>query len=150
MSDEAPATRNILTLDGGGVRGIITLAFLERLQSMIDPTGGKRLCDHFQMIGGTSTGSIIAAGLSLGLSPKTLLEFYTRLGPRVFRKPRFRIIGMQSVFDAQMLPQHLHIADQVPGRILADFGMRRASPRAALIRQDDPIVAGIEEPPVSR
>ena len=107
MNDQAPPTKNILSLDGGGVRGIITLAFLERLEKVMDPTGEKRLCDHFQMIGGTSTGSIIAAGLSLGLSPKALLEFYTKLGPRVFRKPRFRIIGMQSVFDAQMLRTEL-------------------------------------------
>ncbi len=100
-------TKNILSLDGGGVRGIITLAFLERLQAKLDAKGAGRLCDHFQMIGGTSTGSIIAAGLSLGISPSKLLEFYTHLGPRVFRKPRFRLIGMQSVFDARMLREEL-------------------------------------------
>ncbi|MBU2981440.1 patatin-like phospholipase family protein [Lentibacter algarum] len=99
--------RNILALDGGGVRGIITLAFLEHLQEQLEQSGKGSIHQHFDLIGGTSTGSIIAAGLSLGLSPKDLTRFYMRLGPKVFRKPRFRLRGLQSVFDARMLKAQL-------------------------------------------
>lgn len=99
--------RNVLALDGGGVRGIITLAFLERIQDLLAASGRGSLNQYFDLIGGTSTGSIIAAGLSLGISPKELTRFYMQLGPKVFRKPRFRIRGFQSVFDARMLKAQL-------------------------------------------
>ncbi|KIN69373.1 Patatin [Sulfitobacter donghicola DSW-25 = KCTC 12864 = JCM 14565] len=99
--------RNILALDGGGVRGIITLAFLERIEELLAKAGMGNLNQHFDLVGGTSTGSIIASGLSLGLSPKDLTRFYMRLGPKVFRKPRWRIRGVQSVFDARMLKAQL-------------------------------------------
>lgn len=106
MTPDQPK-RNILALDGGGVRGIITLAFLERIQELLEQSGQADLNQHFDLIGGTSTGSIIAAGLSLGIAPKDLTQFYMRLGPKVFRKPRFRLRGFQSVFDARMLRAQL-------------------------------------------
>ncbi|MEH6523683.1 patatin-like phospholipase family protein [Sulfitobacter sp.] len=102
-----PPKRNVLALDGGGVRGIITLAFLERIEDLLAESGQGNLNQYFDLIGGTSTGSIIAAGLSLGISAKELTQFYMRLGPKVFRKPRFRIRGFQSVFDARMLKAQL-------------------------------------------
>ena len=64
--------RRILALDGGGIRGMITLGVLARLErDLAEATGGGddfRLCDFFDLIGGTSTGAIIAAGLARGMS----------------------------------------------------------------------------------
>lgn len=71
----------ILSLDGGGLRGIYTAAVLARLEEDL----GIRVVDHFDLIAGTSTGGVIALGLGLGMSPRDILEFYTAHGPRIFR-----------------------------------------------------------------
>jgi len=85
------APKHILALDGGGVRGIISLAYLERVESLLAThygTGDKfRLCDHFSLIGGTSTGSIIATCLALGYSVSQILDIYVTMSVEAFRKP---------------------------------------------------------------
>src|SRR5262249_25091221 len=50
----------LLSLDGGGVRGISSLVILRRLMRMIDPSNELRPCDVFDMIGGTSTGGLVS------------------------------------------------------------------------------------------
>jgi patatin-like phospholipase/acyl hydrolase len=67
-----PNTRpkRILALDGGGIRGVLTLEYLEAIEALLrqrrnDPD--LLLSDYFDLIGGTSTGSIIAAGLACGV-----------------------------------------------------------------------------------
>ncbi len=70
----SPGPKRILALDGGGVRGIVSLAILERIEAILRErapppgSGPFRLAHYFDLIGGTSTGSIIAAGLALGFS----------------------------------------------------------------------------------
>lgn len=85
-----PQARKILSLDGGGIRGVITLEILAKLEADLKKRfkGGNdfRLCDFFDHFGGTSTGAIIAAGLSIGMSTKELLEFYTKRGKEMFDK----------------------------------------------------------------
>ncbi len=85
-----PRPRKLLALDGGGIRGVLTLEVLSRMERLLaDATGrgeGFRLCDFFDYIGGTSTGAIIAAGLARGMSAQELLEFYKRAGPAMFDK----------------------------------------------------------------
>lgn len=46
----------LLSIDGGGVRGLSALAILDQLMSRIDATSPPKPCDYFDMIGGTSTG----------------------------------------------------------------------------------------------
>ncbi|MFM7550941.1 MAG: patatin-like phospholipase family protein [Cyanobacteriota bacterium] len=64
----AGGPKRVLALDGGGVRGILTLGFLERIEWLLRQRHGGdpafRLCDYFDLIAGTSTGSIIAALLA--------------------------------------------------------------------------------------
>ncbi|MEM6916215.1 MAG: patatin-like phospholipase family protein, partial [Verrucomicrobiota bacterium] len=65
--------KRILSLDGGGIRGVFTIAILERIEALLrehykDSKPGLVLADYFDFIGGTSTGAIIAALLSKGLS----------------------------------------------------------------------------------
>ena len=52
-----PGPKRILSLDGGGVRGVIALAFLERIETVLTAGTGAavRLSDHFDLIGGTSS-----------------------------------------------------------------------------------------------
>lgn len=71
----------ILSLDGGGIRGVFSAALL----AAIEEDHGTSITDHFDLIAGTSTGGIIAIGLGLGLRPREILEFYVEHGPRIFR-----------------------------------------------------------------
>jgi len=79
--------RKLLALDGGGIRGVLTLEILAEMEQQIaSATGIPRLGDYFDYIGGTSTGSIIAAGLAIGMSTADLLKFYQDFGAQMFEK----------------------------------------------------------------
>jgi hypothetical protein len=82
--------RKLLALDGGGIRGIITLevlAELERLlQQRLAAGPGFVLADYFDYIAGTSTGAIIATCLSLGMRVADIQAFYRASGPAMFDK----------------------------------------------------------------
>jgi uncharacterized protein len=101
----APGRKAILSIDGGGIRGLIALGFLARLESLLTDRAGTtvRLCDRFDLIGGTSTGAIVATALALGIPAAEIREFYLRMGPRIFRRPWLRMPGWQAKFDAQAL-----------------------------------------------
>lgn len=72
----------ILSLDGGGIRGIYTAELLRRCEERF--CGGAPLATYFDMIGGTSTGGIIALGLGLGISTAEIVHFYRDDGRRIF------------------------------------------------------------------
>jgi patatin-like phospholipase/acyl hydrolase len=78
----------ILALDGGGIRGVITLEILSRIQHMLQEELGRDdsfvLADYFDYIGGTSTGAIIATCLSLGWRVERLQKFYEHSGAEMF------------------------------------------------------------------
>src|SRR5713226_1682671 len=84
--------RRILTIDGGGIKGVFPAAFLATLE---DELGGP-IADYFDLIAGTSTGGIIAIGLGLGMTAKELLYLYRESGGRIFRRRRFgaRAMGL--------------------------------------------------------
>lgn len=104
------ARRRILALDGGGTRGIISIAFLERIEALLRDRSGRReafrLADHFDLIGGTSTGAIIAASLALGKSVAEIKALYLELGPAVFRK-RWHIPLFQARYGSAQLGELL-------------------------------------------
>jgi Patatin-like phospholipase len=82
-----PGPKRILALDGGGVRGVISLGFLERIEALLQSRTGRpgfRLCEYFSLVGGTSTGAIIAAGLALGHSVSELIELYLNISHKSF------------------------------------------------------------------
>ncbi len=84
----SPEPKKLLALDGGGIRGVITLEVLARLESMLaDRLGAGQdfvLGDYFDYIGGTSTGAVMAAGLAKGLRVRQLLELYVSRGEEMF------------------------------------------------------------------
>jgi hypothetical protein len=73
--------KSMLSIDGGGIRGIIPLACLVRLES----ESGKPAREIFDMMAGTSTGAIIVAGLATGMSARGLLSLYKNLAEKAFR-----------------------------------------------------------------
>jgi hypothetical protein len=78
--------KNLLSIDGGGIRGILPLCALVELEAQIK----KPAREVFSFMAGTSTGSIIVAGLARGLSAQAILDIYTQLGRDVFR---FDVLG---------------------------------------------------------
>ena len=86
--DPATGPKRILSLDGGGIRGILTLQFLDAIERKLRARSNNPalvLSDYFDLIGGTSTGSIIAAGLACGMTVEQLKTLYTNIGASVFQ-----------------------------------------------------------------
>lgn len=71
----------ILSLDGGGAKGFYTLGVLREIEAM----AGRRLCDVFPLIFGTSTGSIIATLLALGYAVDTIHTLYRDNVPTIMK-----------------------------------------------------------------
>lgn len=89
---EASGQKKLLAIDGGGVRGVIALQVLARLESLLRELSGNpayRLCDYFDYIAGTSTGAIIATGLSFGMSVDDIFTIYRQRGHEIFTKAPF-------------------------------------------------------------
>jgi hypothetical protein len=106
--------RMILSIDGGGARGYITLHCLAKLEELTSQPAH----DIFDFYAGTSTGSLIAAGLAVGLDAHALLNIYRTRIPEVFEESqevpfatRFAldaaawIVGRTGAVPAQELPK---------------------------------------------
>ena len=70
----------ILSLDGGGLKGLFTASFLAQWEK----ERGTRVIDHFDLIAGTSTGGIIAIGLGLGFSAEQIKDLYLKKAEQIF------------------------------------------------------------------
>jgi hypothetical protein len=96
-------------LDGGGVRGAITVAFLEEIETVLSQKLGRtvHLGHWFDLIGGTSTGAIIAGALAMGYTCADIKRFYFELAPKVFKWPFWRLVRGASKFDARLLQEQI-------------------------------------------
>jgi patatin-like phospholipase/acyl hydrolase len=113
LSERIRATgpKRILALDGGGIRGIVTLEILARIESLLREKSGGRddfvLADYFDFIAGTSTGAIIGTALSLGMSVTDIRSFYLDTGKQMFEQAsvlrRFRY-----KYEDRQLSRKLH------------------------------------------
>jgi len=101
-------TFKILSISGGGARGIFQAVFLKKLEERIE----KPLCEEFDLIAGTSTGAIIALALSLGISSDKIVSLYQDHSSNIF-KPRFLRKGYLSglrkgpLYDQSILREQL-------------------------------------------
>jgi patatin-like phospholipase/acyl hydrolase len=81
--------KKLLAIDGGGIRGVLALEVLQRIEDLLNAKSGCadfRLADYFDYIAGTSTGGIIAAGLSIGMPVSEILTFYREAGAQMFSR----------------------------------------------------------------
>ena len=78
--------RRILTIDGGGIKGVFPAAFLATVEEKL----GEQLGEYFDLIAGTSTGGIIALALGLRIPAKTTLALYLEKGTSIFPPGRGR------------------------------------------------------------
>lgn len=121
----SPRRHRVLALDGGGIRGLMTLQVLQRIEDLLRQRKGAgpefRLSSFFDVIAGTSTGAIIAAALARGMSVAEVLAFYRDFGREAFTKrslfARWKALyqngplqeKLESVFgsDTTLDPKHL-------------------------------------------
>ncbi len=82
----------VLSLDGGGVRGVLTARILSNIEDHLNRGNPirKGIGQQFDLIAGTSTGGIIALALSIGLSAKEILGFYEIHIPKIFSSSQKR------------------------------------------------------------
>jgi uncharacterized protein len=98
----------ILSIDGGGIRGVFAAHILHCVSDRLK----VNVHECFDMIAGTSTGSIIAAGVACNMQPEKIVAFYREYGPTIFQKkkslwPNFVIPALHSRYNKQPLAQLL-------------------------------------------
>jgi predicted acylesterase/phospholipase RssA len=109
--DPAVTPKRLLALDGGGLRGVLTLGMLREVEAVLRARFGGdpdfRLCDYFDLIGGTSTGAIIAACLALGMSVDEVHGHYLALGDAVLKRSILRFGVVRSKYDGAKVARAL-------------------------------------------
>lgn len=87
---QSSSPKKILTLDGGGIRGMMTVEVLAEIESLLRQKLGRGddfvLADYFDFVSGTSTGAIIAACISIGMKVADIRTFYIESGEEMFDK----------------------------------------------------------------
>ena len=130
QGNEWPSGRpfHILSLDGGGIKGIFTAAILSGMERQY--LDGAPVGDYFDLVVGTSTGGIIALGLAAGVPAADLLSLYLNQGREIF-PPRFRIMRkVRQCFHAayERRPLDRILADALGDRQLRDARCRLCIP----------------------
>lgn len=90
--ERSPGPKKLLALDGGGIRGVLTLEILAAIEDQLRTQRRNDesfvLADYFDYIAGTSTGAVIAAGLALGMPVSEICEKYETLSRQIFKRSR--------------------------------------------------------------
>lgn len=110
--------RRILTLDGGGIRGLITALWLEGVDNALTQAGKPGIRNRFDLCAGSSSGALIACGLAFGMTPRQIVALYHEQHRRIFpgiarrlwsRTGRLYSQGPSAPkYDARGLDQVLH------------------------------------------
>src|SRR5450432_3998136 len=106
---QSKGPRKLLAIDGGGIRGVLSLLILAKIESLLIAESKRpdyRLADYFDYVSGTSTGGIIAAGVAMGMSVADILAFYVNNGAKMFDKASL-IRRLKSKFNSEPLAQQL-------------------------------------------
>ncbi|WP_270936043.1 patatin-like phospholipase family protein [Falsiroseomonas oryzae] len=134
-------TVRILSLDGGGIRGLIPAVALGRIAAALG-IEGRQLAERFHLIAGTSTGGIMAAGLCAPGAhrhgPKDLAELYTAQGAAIFppdawsrRNPlaecKYEAAALEGVLAARL--GELQLSEAKPELLVTAWDLERARPK---------------------
>ncbi len=129
----------ILTLDGGGIRGLVSAIWLEALQARLHAAGKGALHEHFDLIAGSSTGALIAMGLGIGMPAARITELYEHFGDEVFPGAAERLWSRltrtftQGLSAPRYSPKGL---ERVLKRVFGERTLADVSPRAMAIAYD--------------
>ncbi|MCH7227941.1 patatin-like phospholipase family protein [Haloferula sp. A504] len=121
--------KRILTIDGGGIRGVFAIEILVRMEELLREHHRNPelvLADHFDFIAGTSTGAIIATFLSWGDSAVHIREMYAEIGPRMFARPSL-LKRRKALYSAQALSEFLrgYFSEDDQGEVPALLGTEK-------------------------
>ncbi|MCW5317280.1 patatin [Nostoc sp. KVJ3] len=104
----------ILALDGGGIRGVVAARILQQVEQEIRSQGKANfLHEYFDLIAGTSTGSILAGGIAVGMESNELIEMYKDRGKDIFPldiKERYKNLPsiIRSILDVFSVSRYSH------------------------------------------
>ena len=106
---------NILTLDGGGTRGIYSAQVL----ACVEKETGAPVSEHFDLIAGTSTGSIIAGAAAVGIPMSEVVQLFEKESPRIFQRRWLGSFHIRSKYSRRSLEQVIrtYVSDLTLGRI---------------------------------
>jgi hypothetical protein len=126
----SPAAFQILSFDGGGLKGLFPAAVLAAVEDDL----GVTVADHFDLIVGTSTGGLVALALGAGMRPKEIVDFYVTKGPTIFGAGR--CIGR--LWRSKHGPERLRAAlvDVFGDRLLGSSTKRLVIPSYSLDSDD--------------
>ncbi len=115
-----PLRKNVaIAIDGGGIRGIIVTKALATLERQLR----KPVHDIFRLAAGTSTGSIISAGIAAGLSAATMHRLYISLGASIFKKSWRTVFWPLTRFRYPNGPLAKALNEYIGTRKMGDFWM---------------------------
>ncbi|MCW5725032.1 MAG: patatin-like phospholipase family protein [Maricaulaceae bacterium] len=114
----------ILSLDGGGIKGLYTSAFLQHMENSL--SSSESISDYFDLIAGTSTGGIIALALAAGVPASDVHDLYTHNGKKIFKPQSLGIFKPKC--SAQALVEILK--SKLQGKKLRDVQSRLCIPSA--------------------
>ena len=117
----------ILSLDGGGIKGIFTAAVLADLEAHY--LDGGSIAEYFDLVVGTSTGGIIALGLAAGMSASQLLDLYATRGGEIF-PPKGRSI--RKIFQYIGTGYRRKPLDRILYDVLGDLRLRDSEVRLCI------------------
>ncbi|MDE0672745.1 MAG: CBASS cGAMP-activated phospholipase [Caldilineaceae bacterium] len=123
---------NILALDGGGIRGVYGAHILAKLENTL----GAPIRERFNLIAGTSTGSILAGAASMKIPMEALLGLFESQAHRIFSRRKF------SVFACIRSRYSTHSLDRVIGDCLPDVTMGEV-PSPLMIASSDISTGGV-------
>ena len=105
----------ILALDGGGTRGLYSAQVL----TCIEQETGVPVKEHFDLIAGTSTGSIIAGAVAAGIPMSKVVELFEKESPRIFKRRRLGSFHIRSKYSRRSLEQVVrsYVSDLTLGKI---------------------------------
>lgn len=121
--------KRILSLDGGGVRGVFSLQILASIEELFRKQQSRSdlvLADVFDLFAGTSTGAIIATCLSWGMPVHEIEELYLRCGPEIFAKEHW-YRRWRTKYRAEPIAQIFQrkFCEDAEGRVPALLGSKR-------------------------
>ena len=123
IAQEWPTDRDfrILSIDGGGIRGIFPAGVLADLEPVIG--AGNSIASYFDLVAGTSTGGILALGLGAGKSGREIRDLYMHRGAEIFPPVWDNVIGRSwKAFRNNVLNLTLHrYSRQALERVLQEF-----------------------------
>jgi patatin-like phospholipase/acyl hydrolase len=127
-----PGPLQILSLDGGGLKGLFSAAVLAEIESDL----GVRIADHVDLIVGTSTGGLIALALGAGLRPADIVDFYVERSSEIFPAGLGR--GARQLFRSKysVEPLRAALAEVLGGRLLGESEKRLVIPAYSLDEND--------------